>query len=64
VYRERVEPLPDLRRRITAAAAAVSMDVHSRVWGEEEFHFDVCRAVNGAHIELLQMAVKLGRTVY
>jgi hypothetical protein len=23
-----------------------------RVWGEVEFHFDVCRAVAGAHTEL------------
>jgi hypothetical protein len=34
VYRERVESLPDLRRRITAAIAAVPVDVLSRVWGE------------------------------
>jgi hypothetical protein len=51
-YSERVGSLPDLRRRITAAIAAVHVDVLSRVWGEVEFRFDVCRAVNGAHIEL------------
>jgi hypothetical protein len=52
VYSERVESLPDLRRRITTAIAAVPVDVLSRVWGEVEFRFDVCRAVNSAHIEL------------
>jgi hypothetical protein len=34
VYSERVESLPDLRRRITAAIVAVPVDVLSRVWGE------------------------------
>jgi hypothetical protein len=52
VYSERMESLPDLRRRITAAIAAVPVDVLSRMWGEVKFRFDVCRAVNGAHIEL------------
>jgi hypothetical protein len=47
-----VESIPELLRRITAAIAAVSVDVLSRVWGEVEFRFDVCRAVSGAHIEL------------
>jgi hypothetical protein len=32
--------------------AAVPVDVLSRVWGEVEFSFDVCRAVNNAHNEL------------
>jgi hypothetical protein len=52
VNSERVESLPDLRRKITAAIAAVPVDVLSRVWGEVELRFDVCRAVNGAHIGL------------
>jgi hypothetical protein len=52
VYSEEVESLPDLRRRITAAIATVPVDVLSRVCGEVEFRFDVCRAVNVARIEL------------
>jgi hypothetical protein len=52
VYSERVKSLPDLRRRITVAIAAVPVGVLSRVWGEVEFRFDIYRAVNGAHIEL------------
>jgi hypothetical protein len=52
LYSERVESLSDFHQRITAAIAVVPVDVLSRVWGEVEFRFDVCRAVNGAHIEL------------
>jgi hypothetical protein len=37
VYSERVEYLPDLHRRITAAIAAVPVDVLSRVWVEVSF---------------------------
>jgi hypothetical protein len=37
VYSEEVESLPDLRRRTTAAIAAVPVDVLSRVWGEVDF---------------------------
>jgi hypothetical protein len=47
-----VQSHPDLRRRITAAIAAMPVDVLSRVWGEGEFRFDACSAVSGAHIEL------------
>jgi hypothetical protein len=47
-----VESLPDLRRRITAAIAAVRVNVLSRVWDEVEFRFEVFRAVDGAHIVL------------
>jgi hypothetical protein len=42
----------------------VPVNVLSRVWGEVEFRFHVCRAVSGAHIELHYMTVKLGETVY
>jgi hypothetical protein len=52
VHSERVDSLPDLRRRITAAIAAVAVDVLCRVWGEVEFRFEVCRTTSGAHIEL------------
>jgi hypothetical protein len=47
-----VKSLPDLRQRITAAIAAMPVDVLFRVWSEVEFRFDVCRAVSGAHTEL------------
>jgi hypothetical protein len=54
VWSKRVESLPDLRRKITAAIATVPVDVLSRVWGEVEFCFDVCRAVNIAYIEFTE----------
>jgi hypothetical protein len=50
VHNERVESFPDLHRRITAAFAAVPVDVLSRVWGEVKFRFDVCGAVSVTHI--------------
>jgi hypothetical protein len=37
VHSERVLPLPDLHRGITAAIAVEHVDVFSRVWGEVEF---------------------------
>jgi hypothetical protein len=52
LHSEGVECPPDSRRRITAAVAAVPVDVLSWVWGEVEFRFDVCRSVSGAEIEL------------
>jgi hypothetical protein len=52
MHSQRVDSLPDLGRRITAALAAVPVDVLSRVWGEVEFRFNVCRAISNAYIEL------------
>jgi hypothetical protein len=65
VHSERVEleSLLDLRRKITASVAAVTVDALSRVWGEVEFRFGVCRAVNGAHTGLHCIVVNLGETV-
>lgn len=48
---ESIRSLPDLRRRIAAALAAVSVDVPSRVGGEVDCSFKVCRAVNGPYID-------------
>jgi hypothetical protein len=47
VHSEKVEYVLD-----TAAVAEVPVDVLSRVWGEVEFRFDICRAFSGANIEL------------
>jgi hypothetical protein len=52
VHSKRVESLPDSRRRITAAIAAVPVDVLARVSVRWEFGFHVRRAVSGAHTEL------------
>jgi hypothetical protein len=52
MHNKRFQSVPDLRRRIAVAVAAVSVDVLSRVWAEFEFRFDVCRAVNDSHFVL------------
>jgi hypothetical protein len=52
VHSERIESLPDVRRRIIAALTAVLVGVLSRVWGEVEFRFNVRRAVSGNRNEL------------
>jgi hypothetical protein len=51
VQSESLEPLSDLRRRITVANIAVPVDALPRVWGEVEFRFDVCTAVTCPHTE-------------
>jgi hypothetical protein len=61
VHSERVECLPDLRRRITAAVATVPVDVLSRMWGEVEFRFHVCSAVSVTYIECTKWQQDLGR---
>jgi hypothetical protein len=50
VHVERVESFLNLCRRITAVTAAAPVNILFQVWGEVEFSFDVCRAVNGVHI--------------
>jgi hypothetical protein len=46
----RIHNIQHLKERIMEAAATVTPDVHGRVWQEMEHRFDICRAVNGAHI--------------
>jgi hypothetical protein len=60
VHRGKLKFVPDLRRRITAAVAAVLVDVLCRVCGEVEIRFDVCRAVSGAVIKRDGMVAQLG----
>ncbi|GBN12218.1 hypothetical protein AVEN_242249-1 [Araneus ventricosus] len=38
--------------RITDVIHSVAPDVITRVWEELDYRLDVCRATNGAHIEL------------
>jgi hypothetical protein len=52
VHSERLVSFSHLCWRITAAIAAVPVDVLSRMWGEVKFHLDICRAISGVHIEL------------
>ncbi|GBM85980.1 hypothetical protein AVEN_43524-1 [Araneus ventricosus] len=41
-----------LKQRITDVIHSVTPDVLTRVWEVLDFRLDVCRATNGAHIEL------------
>jgi hypothetical protein len=51
VYGEKIRNLQHLWDRITTAIATVTPDIIKRTWQEIEYHLDVCRATNGAHIE-------------
>ena len=50
-------PLPvnpqELRGRITVAVALFKRDMLTRVWNELGYRIDVCRIIQGAHIEHL-----------
>lgn len=52
-----VPPLPttldDLQERISRAVHTITPDMLRRVWIELDYRIDVCRAINGAHIECL-----------
>jgi hypothetical protein len=51
VYSVRIRNIQHSKQRISEIAASVTPDVR-RVWQEMEYRSDVCRATNGAHIEL------------
>ncbi|PSN50349.1 hypothetical protein C0J52_07584, partial [Blattella germanica] len=52
VYQTPVADLADLRRRIVEVIALVTPEMLSRVWQEIEYHLDITRATNGAHVKL------------
>jgi hypothetical protein len=52
MHSDRVKSVPYLHPVIVVAIAVVPVDVFPQLWVEVEFHFNVCRAVIGAHIEL------------
>ncbi|GBO19945.1 hypothetical protein AVEN_158729-1 [Araneus ventricosus] len=52
VYSERINDINHLKQRITDVIPSVTPDVLTRVWEELDYPLDVCRATNGAHIEL------------
>jgi hypothetical protein len=51
-----VSPVPitlnNLKDRIRTAIAKTDQPLLQNVWHKVEYHLDVCRATNGAHIEL------------
>ncbi|GBN59822.1 hypothetical protein AVEN_224639-1 [Araneus ventricosus] len=52
VYSERINDINHLKQRISDVIPFVIPDVLTRVWEELDYRLDVCRATNGAHIEL------------
>jgi len=45
--------IPELKVRITTAIGANTADMLQTVWNELDYGVDICRIINGAHIELL-----------
>jgi hypothetical protein len=48
-------PVPDidiLKAKIRDAVAAVTEEMLEKTWREVECRLDVCRATNGAHVEV------------
>jgi hypothetical protein len=45
--------LPQLRRRIVEAVAAIDHQMLQRVWQELDYRIDICRVTKGGHIEHL-----------
>jgi hypothetical protein len=43
----------DLKNEITVAMETITVGMLIRVWQELDYHLDVCRVTNGAHIEHL-----------
>ena len=52
VYAENIRNIQHLQERITSAIETVTQDMIQKTWQEIEFHLDVSRATNGAHIEM------------
>jgi hypothetical protein len=64
VYHTKVNDLPDLRRRITDAVASVTPKMLRNTWIETEYRLDVCRATNGAHVEIYWYHSKFGEFIH
>jgi len=52
VYTEEMRDLQHMKDRICADIETVTPEMLSRVWEETKYRLDICRATNGAHIEL------------
>ena len=52
VYAEKIRNIQQLQERITSAIETITRDTIQKTWQEIEFHLDVSRATNGAHIEM------------
>ncbi|GBO36066.1 hypothetical protein AVEN_187629-1 [Araneus ventricosus] len=64
VYSERINDINHLEQRITDVIHSVTADVLTRVWQELDYRLDVCRATNGAHIELRSAGMQTWRVFF
>jgi hypothetical protein len=46
--------LPQLRKRIVEAVAAIDRQILQRVWQQIDYRIDICRVTKGGHIEHLK----------
>ena len=51
VYRTKIRDITDLKQKITDVIATIDEAMLQRIWQEIEYHLDVLRATNGAHIQ-------------
>jgi hypothetical protein len=52
VYSEKIRDLNHLRARLIATVNAITPEMLANTWEEVKYRLDLCRATNGAHIEL------------
>ena len=52
VYQTKVRDMTNLKQRISNAIATIDEAMLQQTWQEIEYHLDVLRATNGAHIEV------------
>ena len=52
VYCTKVKDINDFKEKITAAVETTDKEMLRRTWTEIQYHLDVLRATNGAHIEI------------
>ncbi|KAJ4426723.1 hypothetical protein ANN_26522 [Periplaneta americana] len=63
VYRTPVADLDDLKLRSLLAIQNVTIDILRNTWREVENRLDICRAINGSHVEVFldEMVYRSGR---
>ena len=52
VYRTEIRDINDLKQKITDAIATIDDAMLQQTWQEIEYHLDVLRSTNGAHVEV------------
>jgi hypothetical protein len=58
LYGEKIRNLRPLREKNNKDVAAVPLEMLPRTWQEIEYRVDICRATNGAHIQIFYGTTK------